>query len=156
MKSMKETTSPLAANLAGLRKCHQYSQEEVAEKIGVTRQAVAKWESGETMPDILNCDALAALYGVSLDDLVHHEGEKAGYPIPPKGKHMFGTVTVGERGQIVLPKKSRDLFQIRAGDSLMVLGSEEPESYGLALVNSERFMQAIESVLRHFRAGGER
>ena len=95
---MKETTSPLAANLAGLRKCHQYSQEEVAEKIGVTRQAVAKWESGETMPDILNCDALAALYGVSLDDLVHHEGEKAGYPIPPKGKHMFGTVTVGERG----------------------------------------------------------
>ena len=69
---------------------------------------------------------------------------------------MFGTVTVGERGQIVLPKKARDLFQIRAGDSLMVLGSEDPESYGLALVNSERFMQAIESVLRHFRAGGER
>lgn len=56
----------------------------------------------------------------------------------------------------MLPKKARDLFQIRAGDSLMVLGSEEPESYGLALVNSERFMQAIESVLRHFRAGGER
>ncbi len=49
MKSMKETTSPLAANLAGLRKCHQYSQEEVAEKIGVTRQAVAKWESGGSL-----------------------------------------------------------------------------------------------------------
>ena len=49
VKSMKETTSPLAANLAGLRKCHQYSQEEVAEKIGVTRQAVAKWESGVSL-----------------------------------------------------------------------------------------------------------
>ena len=145
-----------AAFIEEKRKEKGLTQQQVAEALHVTRQAVSKWEQGETMPDILNCDALAALYGVSLDDLVHHEGEKAGYPIPPKGKHMFGTVTVGERGQIVLPKKARDLFQIRAGDSLMVLGSEEPESYGLALVNSERFMQAIESVLRHFRAGGER
>lgn len=153
---MKETTNPLAANLAGLRKCHRYSQEEVAEKIGVTRQAVAKWESGETMPDILNCDALATLFGVTLDALVHHEGDKAGYPIPPKGKHLFGTVTVGERGQIVLPKKARELFHIRPGDSLMVLGSEEPESYGLALVESDRFMQAMESVMRYFRAGAEK
>lgn len=112
---MKETTSPLAANLAGLRKCHQYSQEEVAEKIGVTRQAVAKWESGETMPDILNCDALAALYGVSLDDLVHHEGEKAGYPIPPKGKHMFGTVTVGNGGRLCCRRRRGICFKYGRG-----------------------------------------
>ena len=55
-------------------------------------------------------------------------------PIPPRGKHLFGTVKVGERGQIVLPKKARDLFQIKQGDLLVVLGDENPESAGIALV----------------------
>lgn len=89
----------------------------MAEKVGVTRQAVAKWESGETVPDILNCDALAELYDVSVDTLIHYDQENEHMPIPPRGKHLFGTVKVGERGQIVLPKKhgtfsisSREIF----------------------------------------------
>ena len=61
----------ISANLNTLRKQRGYSQEEVAEKIGVSRQAVAKWESGETMPDLDNTMALAELYGVSLDNLVN-------------------------------------------------------------------------------------
>jgi len=44
-----------------MRKLHRLTQEEVAEKIGVSRQAVAKWENGETVPDIQNCLALAEL-----------------------------------------------------------------------------------------------
>lgn len=40
----------------------------------------------------------------------------------PKGKYVFGTVKVGEKGQIVIPKEARELFAIKAGDSLLVLG----------------------------------
>lgn len=39
-------------NLYSLRKLHKLTQEEVSERVGVSRQALAKWESGETMPDI--------------------------------------------------------------------------------------------------------
>lgn len=131
---MKKQTNLISRNLTALRQYHKYSQEEVAEKVGVTRQAVAKWESGETVPDILNCDALAELYDVSVDTLIHYDQEKEHMPIPPRGKHLFGTVKVGERGQIVLPKKARDLFHIKQGDLLVVLGDENPESAGIALV----------------------
>ena len=62
----------LNENLLNLRKINKYSQEYVAEQIGVSRQAVAKWETGETTPDIVNCKALADLYDVSLDDLVNY------------------------------------------------------------------------------------
>ena len=59
---MKKQTNFISRNLAILRQYHKFSQEEIAEKIGVSRQAVAKWELGETIPDILNCDALAKLF----------------------------------------------------------------------------------------------
>ncbi|WP_453991548.1 helix-turn-helix transcriptional regulator [Bacillus nitroreducens] len=64
-------------NLKELRKAHRFTQEEVAEKINVSRQAVAKWESGETVPDINNCIALSQLYRVTLDDLVNHSKQRA-------------------------------------------------------------------------------
>ena len=56
-------------NLIHLRKIRQLTQEEVADRIGVTRQSVAKWESGETVPDLEKCRLLAELFGVSLDSL---------------------------------------------------------------------------------------
>jgi len=130
-------------NLKELRKVHRYTQEEVAEKIGVSRQAVAKWENGETVPDINNCIALANLYGVSLDDMVNHSNQKDGIGIQPKGKHVFGIVKVGERGQIVIPKKARDIFNINPQDSLLVLGDE---AQGIALVKHDKFMEFIEAV----------
>ena len=133
----------ISQNLTTLRHFHKYSQEEVAEKIGVTRQAVAKWEGGETVPDILNCDALAELYNVSVDDLIHFNQEDERMPIPPRGKHLFGTVKVGERGQIVLPKKARDLFHIKPGDLLVALGDENPESAGIALVPGDTVLRNI-------------
>ena len=56
----------------------------------------------------------------------------------PKGKHIFGTVKVGEKGQIVIPKEAREIFDIKPGDSLMLLGYEEQ---GIAIVKSEAFLQ---------------
>lgn len=137
---MKMQKSNIARNLITLRQLHKYSQEDVAEQIGVSRQAVAKWESGETIPDIVNCDALAQLYNVELKDLIHHDQEQTGFHIPPKGKHIFGIVRVGERGQIVLPKQARDVFQINPGDRLVVLGDESLEHPGIALMKEEFFL----------------
>lgn len=61
-----------------------------AEKIGVSRQIVAKWEAGETIPDILNCDAMARLYDVELKDLIHHDAKGTGLVVKPKGKAFLG------------------------------------------------------------------
>ncbi|NGM83892.1 helix-turn-helix domain-containing protein [Paenibacillus sp. 7124] len=130
-------------NLKKLRQSHKYTQEDVADRIGVSRQAVAKWENGETVPDINKCLALAELYDVTLDDLVKHSEAKEGIAIQPKGKHMFGFVKVGERGQIVIPKGAREIFNISAGDSLMVLGDEDQ---GIALLKQDRLMHFIENV----------
>ncbi|MFD3766699.1 MULTISPECIES: helix-turn-helix domain-containing protein [Paenibacillus] len=135
----------ISMNLKTMRKLHRLTQEEVAEKIGVSRQAVAKWENGETMPDIQNCLALAELYDVVLDDLVKNSDKHVKIGIRPKGKHMFGMVKVGDRGQIVIPKKARDLFDIRPGDRLVVLGDE---AQGIAILKSEGLLQFAEEILQ--------
>lgn len=137
-------------NLQTLRKLHHLTQEEVAEHVQVSRQAVAKWENGETTPDITNCIALAELYNVSIDDLVKHEDNYGGVMITPKGKHFFGSVTMNERGQIVIPKKAREVFQLSPGDSLICLGDVEQ---GMALIKADGFIQAITNVSNMIRKG---
>lgn len=150
---MNSAKSNIASNLRHLRAGSNLSQEEVAEKVGVTRQAVAKWENGDSLPDILNCDALADLFDVSLSDLVRHDPEAEGIPIGPKDKHIFGTVTIGERGQIVLPKKARDTLNMQPGDTLIVLGDTNPASAGLALVSSDTFLRTTGKAVHGFFFG---
>ena len=94
---MKMQKSNIAYNLTTLRQLNKFSQEEVAERIGVSRQAVAKWEAGQSVPDILNCDALAKLYDVELDDLIHYDQGQTGESIPPKGKHIRNCSCGGTR-----------------------------------------------------------
>ncbi|EGT3797725.1 helix-turn-helix transcriptional regulator [Clostridioides difficile] len=127
-------------NLKSLRKINQYTQEELAEKLNVSRQSIAKWESGESILDICSCIKLAKLYNVKLDDLVNHSEEKTGIIVPPKGKFFFGAVVVGERGQIVIPKEAREVFNINAGDKLLVLGDEER---GLGIVHQRDLINFI-------------
>lgn len=98
------------------------TQEDIAEKIGVSRQSVAKWETGETVPDLDKCKMLAEIFEVSLDDLANYESEDSlGMALPPKGKHLFGMVTVGDKGQIVIPAKARKIFEISPEISLWYL-----------------------------------
>ena len=129
-------------NLAMLRRANNLSQEEVAEKVNVSRQAYAKWERGESVPDIEKCADLAKLYNTTLDDLYKEVKLPDGRAImpAPKGKHLFGTVTVNDKGQIVIPKKAREVMQISPGDDLVVLADEES---GLALVKAEWFEKHI-------------
>lgn len=60
----------LGEHLFHARKKKGLSQEEVAEKLGISRQTVSKWETDETLPDIRQSKRLAVLYGLSLDELV--------------------------------------------------------------------------------------
>lgn len=59
---------------------------------------------------------------------------------PPRGKHAFGMVRVGDKGQIVIPARARKLFNIEPGDSLIVLGDE---GQGLALMREQDFMAQV-------------
>ena len=135
----------LSENLQTLRKLNQMTQEEVAEKIGVSRQALAKWENGETIPDIERCMQLADLYQVSLDDLAGYSEKRTKMPAPPKGKHIFGVVKVGDKGQIVIPGKARKVFDIHPGDHLIVLGDE---SQGIALIKEKGMLDMMREIRR--------
>jgi AbrB family looped-hinge helix DNA binding protein len=67
-------------------------------------------------------------------------------------KHIFGTVKVGERGQIVIPKDARELFDIKPGDTLMVLGDE---NHGIAVVKADKFRQIAVQMLKMFEQAPE-
>ena len=69
-------TLETANRLFELRKKHNLSQEELAEKLGVSRQAVSKWERSEASPDTDNLIALAKIYDLSLDELIFGEREE--------------------------------------------------------------------------------
>ena len=60
----------LGNSLFKARKKRGFSQEDVAERLGVSRQTVSKWETDETVPDIRQSKKLAVLYKVSLDELI--------------------------------------------------------------------------------------
>ena len=59
------------------------------------------------------------------------------------GKYIFGVCKVGERGQIVIPKEARDMYNIKAGDNLLLLGDKK----GMALVKTEVFSAITEEIL---------
>ncbi|MBQ2248300.1 MAG: AbrB/MazE/SpoVT family DNA-binding domain-containing protein [Tidjanibacter sp.] len=62
-----------------------------------------------------------------------------------KDKYLFGVVKVGDKGQIVIPKEARDVFGLKPGDSLIVLGDT---TKGLALVKTQIFDYAVEEVFK--------
>ena len=133
----------ISKNLLTLRKLNNYTQEELAEKIGVSRQSIAKWEIGETLPDIQKCKALAELYGVTIDALLNYSEETNGLPIPPKGLHMFGIAKLSEKGQIVIPQQARKIFNLNPGDNLVVMGDE---AQGLALIKEENMLEMFNTI----------
>lgn len=137
-----------AENLTELRKYHDYSQEELAEMIGVSRQTLSKYETGESLPDIEKCKLLADVFSVSMDDLISYkkdEEENLGLGVPPKGKHIFGMVKVGDKGQIVIPAKARKIFDIKPGDNLIILGDE---GQGIAMIKEKGLLDLLGSARR--------
>ena len=130
-------------NLIELRKLNGMSQDEFADRIGVSRQTVSKYETGESLPDIEKCKRIAEVFSVSMDDLINYERNNKnnlGLNVPPKGKHIFGMVKVGDKGQIVIPAEARKIFDINPGDNLIVLGDE---SQGIAIVKEKGLMDLL-------------
>lgn len=131
----------LRENLIMLRNINGFSQEQVAEKIGISRQAYAKWESGKTVPDIEKCSLLAEVYGVTIDSLIKtskFEGKVV--PPAPEGKNIWGSVTLNERGQIVIPKAARDPFGLSEGQRLILMSAD---GEGFVLIPAEWFEQRL-------------
>ena len=79
-----------AENLKMLRKQAGMSQEQLAEKIGVSRQAVTKWETGAGIPDIENIMAISTLFNISIDDLLSNE---SGSKKLPETEYLYESVT---------------------------------------------------------------
>ena len=131
----------LQDNLIMLRNMYGMSQEAIAEKIGVSRQAYAKWEIGATVPDIEKCKRLA------IDGLLKTETEdKIGIiPPAPKGKNIWGSVTINERGQVVIPKAAREKFGWTGGQRMIVLSDDE----GVALIPAETFENKMKTVMEY-------
>ena len=135
----------LKDNLVMLRNVHGLSQEAIAEKIGISRQAYAKWETGATVPDVEKCALLAEAYGTTGDSLRRTEPVEGIGAIPPspKGKNIWGSVAINDRGQIVIPKGARDLFGLTGGQRLIVLTDER----GIALIPDEAFMASMNKAM---------
>jgi len=135
MSSNRKAAKPmelyLADNLRYLRAKRGGSLEALAETVGVSRQAAAKWESGETFPDLPNCVKLAGLFQVTLDELVleplRTRRAQAG---GPKDQTM-GLVTVSDVGQVRIPAEVLDMFGIRAGENVLLLADR---ARGIALM----------------------
>lgn len=115
--------------LKAYRKKNGYTQDEIAEKLGVSRQAVAKWERGESVPDIESVVSLAGFFGVTVDVLV-----KSTEAVGNGQQYMFGLAKLNDKGQITLPVECRRVFGIEPGDLILVLGDTDK---GIALVKME-------------------
>lgn len=133
----------IGENILYLRKKKNLTQEALAEKIGVSRQTIAKWETGESAPDLALAAALSRELEVPLDELVN--SSMVGAEGDLRGKHMFGLVTIGDKGQIVIPVRARRVFHLKPGDQLVVIGDEDR---GLALLDA-RFILKVTEVMQH-------
>ena len=110
-------TIETANRLFELRKKHNLSQEELAEKLGVSRQAVSKWERSEASPDTDNLIALAKIYGLSLDELVY--GEKEEISNKKEAKENFEEPSVSEEA-----RNNEELYiDIDDGEDKVKIGS---------------------------------
>lgn len=127
----------ITENLNLLRQKHGYTLEALAEIISVSRQTIAKWEAGDSYPDIMNCTKLATLYKISLDELVNKPLKEAmSDEFSIEGGRICGVVDISEEGTICIPDIVMEMFEVQRGDKLLLLADKKQ---GLALVKCSRF-----------------
>lgn len=113
----------LGPRIAQLRLDHGLSQEALANKLGVSRQAVSRWECGETLPDTENLIALADLFEVSLDELVKGPGsEHEPVPEPESEPVSEPEPEKPTEPSPATPAKQRPPWLRRAGIALIFIG----------------------------------
>lgn len=97
----------LADRLVELRKEHKLSQEALAEKLGLSRQSISKWERAEASPDTDNLIALAEVYGITLDELLGNNELKAEKTEPQATKKQLSAKQIKGKSNL---KKAPLLF----------------------------------------------
>lgn len=124
----------IASRLVALRKENNLSQEALAEKLGISRQAVSKWERAEASPDTDNLIALARLYHVSLDELlkIHEEDGNEGDPmqLPKVRNELQSGSGTGADEEIKAMEGQRVETESRPADQEARYESEEGTYYG--------------------------
>lgn len=133
----------VAENIMSIRKAAGLTQGQLGERVGVARQTVAKWENGTAQPDLSNLKALARELDVSLDTLVGLEPPAGKVPFLSRGKHQFGTCKIGSFNTVRLPEEAMELFDLKVGDELLVLGNAD---YGIGLCTPDRMRFAIKAL----------
>lgn len=132
--------------LKKLRICHKMTQEDLAERMNVSRQSIAKWESGASVPDILKCNELAKIFEVSVEDIAKlFTSNNDDIADNPKGKYVFGLLRVSEDNTIIIPEEARRIFNIKSGDDLLLLGDIYQ---GMALMPMNECKQFINQVIK--------
>ncbi len=110
----------LADKIIDLRKKNGWSQEELAEKLDVSRQAISKWESAQSIPDMSRILKLSELFGVSTDYLLKDELETCDTPAVPETDTPTRAVTL-EEANAFLNAKAESAVRIALGVLLCIL-----------------------------------
>lgn len=127
----------ISDNLKFLRYRNGYTLEAIAEIISVSRQSVAKWESGDSVPDVINCVKLASLYKISLDELVNSPLKNVvAENFATDGSRICGVLELSPDSTIRVPDVVKQAFNIHCGDKLLLLADK---NQGIALVKCSQF-----------------
>ena len=127
----------IADNLNLMRQKSGYSLEALAEIISVSRQTIAKWEMGDSYPDLMNCMKLASLYKVSLDELVNKPmREIQNSDFLSLDNKIGGELDVSEEGTIRIPDTVLEMFDIHPGEKVLLLADKKQ---GIALIKCSYF-----------------
>ena len=133
----------LGENLFQARKKKGLSQEAVAEKLGVSRQTISKWETDETLPDIRQAKKLAVLYGLTLDELIEFDADVQ------EIQEVINKTTVETVNKVDWTKVWAEKYPIlaRYQDEVDVAGYEEQLEKLLANVEREYGYNALDAFL---------
>ena len=124
-------------NLKFLRYKNGYTLEALAEIISVSRQSVAKWESGDSVPDIINCVKLASLYKISLDELVNMSlKDVISSDFMQEDGRICGVLEIQPENTLRMPEVVMDMFHLHCGDKVLLLADRQQ---GMALVKCSHF-----------------
>lgn len=127
----------IADNLKLLRYKHDYTLEAIAEIISVSRQSVAKWEAGDSVPDVVNCIKLASLYKITLDELVNKPlTDAVAGTFAAKDDRICGVLEISPESTVRIPDPVMEMFDLRCGDRVLLLADRHQ---GLALVKCSKF-----------------
>ena len=134
-----------ANRLCELRKAHNLSQEELAEKLGVSRQAVSKWERSESSPDTDNLIQLAALYNISLDELLNGKEAMSLIEDSPKVEEENNVVEISEHIKVII--KGNDAKVIYDDQDEEVLSLKETLKWNEKIKVVENAVMSFSGVL---------